>query len=53
MRYGIWAGEQGARFTVLSLAVAEEQGIGGAVSVSEYASLSHEATRQADPVGDG
>ena len=53
MCHRVWACEQGACFTVLPLAVAEEQGIGRTVAVSEYARLSHEATRQGDPVSDG
>ena len=46
MRHRIWAGEYGAGLTVFSLAVAEEERVGGGIPVPELAGLAHEAAGQ-------
>ncbi len=43
--------EDGAGLTVLSLAVAEEQGIGGAIAMAKMAGLPHETAFQGGVIG--
>lgn len=46
MRHGEGPGEDGAGLSVLSLAVAEEERVGGGIPVPELAGLAHEAAGQ-------
>ena len=51
--HSVGTGEDSASFSVLSLAVAEEEGIAGGISVAESAGLAYEASGKAGGLGDG
>ena len=50
---GVGPREDGAGFSVLSLTVAEEEGIAGGIAVPEAAGLANETTGEAGGLGDG